>query len=287
MKRNKILISGACGQLGMAFQKFFDEQGVTYCALAKEDFDIADFKQAQEIVEKEKPTILINCAAYNQVDEAEKNPDKAFLVNTQGVKNLSLLCKKHNIFFVHYSTDYVFDGTKGQPYSEDDTPNPINQYAKSKLEGENVVKKELKNYLILRVSWVFGEGKQNFLYKLNNWSQEKDVLRIADDEISVPTYTEDIVKGTFLTLNKNLSGLYHMPSSGFCSRYQWAKFFFERMNTDVKIKSVSRKSFDLLAKRPEFSAMSNSRLIKILGCSIPSWESGVERFVQDLARKGV
>ena len=180
----KILIAGAGGQLGREFTDYLSGRGVDFIAPAEQDFDVTDFDSIGAAVRRIKPGIIINCAAYNQVDAAEDEPDTAFKVNAGAVRNLAALCRQENIFLVHYSSDYVFDGSKGSPYTEEDAPN---LYGKSKLEGERAVQETLRDYLIFRTSWVFGKGKQNFLYKLSSWAKEKKELRIAEDEVSCPT----------------------------------------------------------------------------------------------------
>ncbi|MDD3375033.1 MAG: dTDP-4-dehydrorhamnose reductase [Candidatus Omnitrophica bacterium] len=277
--KNKVLITGGLGQLGIAFQERFLKDRVDFCSADKQDFDISDIDQAQELIKQTRPDFIVNCAAYNLVDKAEDDPKEAFLVNREGVKNLALLCREKGIFLVHYGTDYIFDGKKGKPYTEEDASNPLNQYGISKLAGEKAVEEILSDYLIFRVSWVFGKGKQNFLYKLNEWVQKSNALQITDDEISVPTSVDDIVEGTMRAMKKSLVGLYHMPNSGLCSRYEWAKYFFERMQKKIDIKPVSLESFNLKAKRPKFSAMSNEKVCQLLNWNMPSWQKSVESFI--------
>ncbi|MCK4825952.1 NAD(P)-dependent oxidoreductase, partial [bacterium] len=152
MKDKKILITGSSGQLGKEFQKILLERGVYFFAPEKAERDITNFRQVKELINRIKPTVIINCAAYNAVDEAEGKPELAYMVNSSAVENLAKLCKENNIFFIHYSSDYVFDGNKQDLYVEDDTPNPLNVYGKSKLSGEQVVSKILSDFLIFRVS---------------------------------------------------------------------------------------------------------------------------------------
>jgi len=234
-----------------------------------------------------KPDIIVNCAAYNNVDEAEANPELAHLVNSKAVENLAQLCKKSNIFLVHYSSDYVFDGKKGDLYTEVDTPNPLNEYGKSKLSGENITRDSLTDYLVFRTSWVIGRGKQNFLYKLMNWAKENRVLKISSDETSVPTYTEDIANVTLLSLERGLNGLYHLTNSGYASRYELAKYFIDKMELENVIIPVCASVFSARATRPLFSAMSNKRISKELSISISHWKKGVDRFIEILKNQKV
>ncbi|WP_456400356.1 dTDP-4-dehydrorhamnose reductase [Persephonella sp.] len=276
----KYLILGKKGQLGKEFVKTLDTKKNDFVALGHEECDISDLNRVLEIFENVKPDIVINCAAYNQVDNAEGDFATAVKVNSLGVRNLSFACKKFDAFLVHYSTDYVFDGEKEDGlYIEEDTPNPLNEYGKSKLLGEYFLKEETEEYLIFRVSWVYGEGKQNFIYKLTQWAKNNEYLKIAYDEISVPTSTRTIVKVTLKALDNGLTGLYHLTNSGYASRYEWAKKVFEIKGLKKFIKPVSSDIFNLTAKRPKFSAMSNSKISKELSLAIQKWDEELFKFL--------
>lgn len=277
----KFLITGAKGQLAGEFLKVMENNiSCKVIALDKGKLDISDLSSVSEALSFYKPDIVINCASYNYVDKAEEDFDVALRVNALGPKNLASACRKYNIFLVHYSSDYVFDGKKEYFYTEQDIPNPINKYGKSKLEGERLLKEEIDDFLILRVSWVFGEGKQNFLYKIREWAEKQDILRIVCDQISIPTYTEDIVKITLHAIEAGLKGLYHLTNSGYASRYEVARFFAEKAGLNKLIIPVCSDYFNTKAKRPYFSAMSNDKISSILGIQIPDWKDGVNRFIE-------
>jgi dTDP-4-dehydrorhamnose reductase len=280
MANNKILIAGAGGQLGREFRLQLEDSGLDFSAPEESELDITKPEAVEKVIQETKPTVILNCAAYNAVDKAEDEADLALRVNGAAVENLAQLCKKHTIFLVHYGTDYVFDGKKEDFYVEEDPTSPINKYGETKLAGEEAVKKHLTNYLILRLSWVIGRGTQNFLYKLHGWAKDGDILKISADEVSVPTYTEDVVDVTLLALEKHLKGLYHMTNSGYCSRYELARYFLRKMDMRNLVIPVSLESFDTKAKRPAFSAMSNAKISKALDISIPKWEYGVDRFAE-------
>jgi dTDP-4-dehydrorhamnose reductase len=276
----KFLITGAKGQLAREFLKVLKNDDYKIKALDREGLDVSDSRAVLEAVSYYRPDVVINCAAYNFVDKAEEDSDIPFKVNSTGPKNLASACKKHNALLIHYSTDYIFDGTKEGFYTEQDKPNPINIYGRSKLEGEELLKKEMENFLIFRVSWVFGEGKQNFLYKLKEWAKKQKVIRVACDQISVPTYTEDIVMSTILSIKEGLRGVYHLTNSGYASRYEVARYFFERLGSDRLILPVSSDYFNTTVRRPYFSAMSNVKLSEELGITIPDWRDGIDRFIR-------
>ena len=278
----KILVIGSTGQLGEAFARILSEQGFNFSALGRNDIDLTNHKQVEKVIKDIKPDIIINCAAYTLVDDAEDNSGLAYKVNQDAVKNLAEICKKLNIFLVHYSTDYVFKGDKKQPYTEKDPTCPINVYGKSKLEGELAVKNTLSDYLIFRVSWVIGRSKRNILYRILQWAKGEGDLRISSDEISALSFVDSIVMVTLLSLKKSLTGLYHLTSSNYASRYKIAKYFLSKVKPDKKIIPVLAKSFDTKANRPAMTAMSNKLISSKLNIVIPGWKEVVDKFIEVL-----
>ncbi|WP_353686674.1 dTDP-4-dehydrorhamnose reductase [Thermodesulfovibrio sp. 3462-1] len=267
----RYLITGAKGQLATEFIKHFQQQSVEYFAFSKEELDITNFDTVYKTLKEIKPDVVINCAAYNLVDNAEKEPEKAYSINAVGPYNLALASKEIKAKFIHYSTDYVFDGTKEGLYTEEDTPNPLNEYGKSKLLGENLAKIN-ENSLIFRVSWIYGEGKQNFLYKLLSWAKDNEVLKVAINEFSVPTSTSFIVDKTLKAINKELRGLYHLVPNGYASRYEWAKLILKNYGIKKIIIPVSKETFNLVAKRPSFSVLDSDKIQKGLNEVFEEWD---------------
>jgi dTDP-4-dehydrorhamnose reductase len=275
----RILITGADGQLAREFLRYLQKKSrYRITTLNRHALDISDPDAVSEALSCYKPAIVLNCAAYNLVDKAEENFEAAVKVNAMGVNNLAIACAKSNSLLVHYSTDYVFDGTKEDLYVEDDTPNPVNNYGKSKLSGERLLREETTNFLLFRVSWVFGKGAQNFLHKLLEWAKKSRVLRVVCDQVSIPTYTEDIAKFTMLAIDKGLTGVYHLTNTGYASRYEVARYFIERLAFDNLVLPADSNCFPTLAKRPYFSAMSNAKLSKAIKTNIPHWKDGIDRF---------
>jgi dTDP-4-dehydrorhamnose reductase len=282
----KILITGANGQLAREFQKLSGDPRYEITAFDREHLDIADPAAVASTLSRHNPNVLLNCAAYNFVDKAEECFDDAYRVNALGVKTLAAACRKNNILLVHYSSDYVFDGTKEDFYTEEDEPNPLNRYGKSKLDGETFLREETDRFLLFRVSWVFGEGEQNFLYKLSEWAKKNRVLKIVCDQISIPTYTKDIVNLSMFAIQKELRGLYHITNNGYASRYEVARYFLERLEMDNLILPVASDYFPTPARRPYFSAMSNLRLSDKLNVAIPDWKLGIDRYIEAMREKG-
>lgn len=272
------LIIGKDGQLGKEFLKKFDATISDYITLSHNQIDISNLNNVIDVIDKHKPKIIINTSAYNQVDLAENNYDIAFKTNAFGIHNLVIASQKYNPLIVHYSTDYVFDGMKSDGlYNESDNTVPLSIYGKSKLMGESYLK-EYNNHLLFRVSWVFGQGEQNFIHKFKQWSKNK-ILKISSDEVSVPTSTETIVDVTIKAIKNDLRGLYHLTNDGYCSRYEYAKFLSESLKIDNVIYPVNIDTFNLSAKRPYFSAMDNSKIKKDLNIDIESWQASVKKFL--------
>jgi len=281
----KILITGANGQLAREFQKLAGTDPYEITAFDREHMDIADPAAVATMLSRHNPNVLLNCAAYNFVDKAEECFDDAYRVNALGVKTLAAECRKNNILLVHYSSDYVFDGTKEDFYTEEDEPKPLNRYGKSKLDGEIFLRDETDRFLLFRVSWVFGEGEQNFLYKLSEWAKKNRVLKIVCDQISTPTYTRDIVNLSMFAIQKGLRGVYHMTNSGYASRYEVARYFLERFEMDNLILPVGSDHFSTPAQRPYFSAMSNRKLSDALNVAVPDWKLGIDRYIDVMSAK--
>lgn len=281
----KFLVTGAKGQLAREFQKTLNIFKHSFIALDKDRLDITNLETVEREITEYSPDIVLNCASYNYVDKAESDFEEAYKVNAIGVKNLAQVCKNKNILLIHYSTDYVFDGEKGDFYTEDDLANPINKYGITKLAGERFLSETTDEYIIFRLSWVFGEGNKNFLHKLYEWSKNNKILKIVCDQISVPTYTEDITSVTLFAINKGLRGLYHLTNSGYATRYEVARYFIEKLYLENLILPVKSDYFKTPAKRPYFSAMSNNKLSNLLNITIPDWRLGVDRYIERFHNK--
>jgi len=282
MKNKKILITGADGQLGREMALELEKRNVNYSAFEREKLDITDFKKVNKVIKDFKPDFVINCAAFNDVDKAEEDWEKAFLVNGIGTRNLALSCNKNNSIFVHYSSDFIFDGEKKSPWTIADIPNPINKYGESKYLGEKFLENLSEKYYLIRLSWVFGKNPEvSFPLKLIKRAKKNKTLKIVDDQISSPSFVKDITKATFDLIKTEQYGLYHMTNKGFCSKYQWAKYILEKINWKGKILPGKSEEFKILAKRPKFSVLDNFPLKYIIGYELPSWQDATERFLYD------
>lgn len=274
----KFLITGGNGQLAQAFSNTLRKKNFNFSLFTRSEFDITNAFSLRKKLEKEKPQVLINCAAYNHVDFAEENSPEAYLVNTYAVQNLADLCASLEIKLIHFSSDYVFDGKAKRPYTEVCSPNPINVYGKSKYLAENAIMKTGGNYLIFRTSWVYGVGAQNFVYKFLKWASASEVVSVAYDEISVPTSSLTIADVSLKAIIGGLEGLYHLTCSGYCSRYDFALEIVRVLGMNTKVLPVRKKTFHLKAARGDFLVLDNSKLRNFF--QIPFWKDDLLTYLK-------
>ena len=280
----KYLITGANGLLGSEIAKsdFFKDS----IALSHKDFDLKNIQMMEEVVKRYSPKFIINCAAYANVTKAEEEYSKAYNVNAKGVENLCKLCKKYNIFLVHFSTDYIFKGDApfDVEYFEDDKPNPVNLYGKSKLEGEQFVLNNLDDFLIIRISFLFGLNGKNFVSSVFNLIKTKENLKIVSDQYGKSTYTEDLIIGLKNLLSMNQKGIFHFTNKGRHNRYEFSvemlKVMKKYYDLNTNIESISADYFPDKTPRPKNSVLSISKYEKITGEKIPTWQDALLRYVE-------
>jgi len=278
----KILITGANGQLGTDLYKIFQDYDIII-PLTHANVEITSIDSVEKALGQHKPDVVINTAAYVRVDDCEAYPEKAFSVNAVGVKNLVVAARNLKATFIHISTDYVFDGKKGSPYTEDDCPNPINTYGISKLAGEQYAKLA-KKYYIIRVSSLFGvagaSGKGgNFVETMIQKARNGEKISVVHDMIVSPTYTKDAARMIRKIIGENLPyGIYHAANEGFCSWYDFTKKIFELLDLEVDLKPISAKDLTRKAKRPIFSALENKKLSKH-NLKMPAWQEGLKDYL--------
>jgi dTDP-4-dehydrorhamnose reductase len=285
----KILQIGTIGQLGWELLRTCAPLGEVV-ALDYPNVDLSDSAGLRELVRSVKPDIIINAAAYTNVDKAESEPEKARAINATGSGVLAEEAKKIDAVLVHYSTDYVFDGTKGSPYVETDTPNPLSVYGWTKLEGEQAVAASGCVNLVLRTSWVYSMRQGGFVTKVLQWAREQEVMRVVDDQISSPTSARMLAEITALILAqgrddvvgylKEKGGLYHCAGSGSCSRYEWAKAIleFDPKKEGQVVKQLERTSsseFLVQADRPMISILNNEKLGRVFELHLSPWKIGL------------
>lgn len=276
-----ILITGAKGQLGYDFQRLFDEIDEKYIATDRDDLDITDIEKVREFVKDKNITLIINCAAYNNVDKAEEEPEICKKLNTYAPRDLAIVAKEIGADYITYSTDFVFDGKKKAPYTEENIPNPLSVYGKSKYEGEKEVFKVKPDSFVVRTSWLFGIANNNFNKQVINWSKSKDELSIVDDQISSPTYSKDLAYYSWELIKTKKYGLYHLSNGGEASKYNQGKYVLAKIDWQGKLNRAKTKDFNLKAKRAEYTKLDSSKLEKVIDKKIPSWENGIDRFLEE------
>jgi dTDP-4-dehydrorhamnose reductase len=285
----KIVLFGKNGQLGWEFQRILPSFGEVI-SLGREDLDISDISAVKNILNKLEPNLIINASAYTEVDTAEIEPDKAMLVNAIAPGVMAEIARKLGAVFIHYSTDYVFDGQGNTPYLENDKTNPLNMYGKSKLAGEENITQAGGAYLILRTSWVYSMRGNSFVNKVLSWARKNETLKIVNDQVSNPTWARELAQATSLIFSRNNEnlfesikgkrGIYHLAGRGYTSRYEWAKHILandpNREEQVVKIvEPVSSEEFPTPAIRPLFSALDCSKFEETFKISLPYWKESL------------
>ncbi len=277
-----ILITGAKGQLGYDFQRLFDELKKEYIATDRDELDITNIEKVREFVKDKNITLIINCAAYNNVDKAEDEEELCKKLNTYAPRDLAIVAKEIGADYITYSTDFVFDGEKKASYTEEDIPNPLSIYGKSKYEGEKEVFKVKPDSFVVRTSWVFGIANNNFNKQVINWSKSKDELSIVDDQISSPTYSKDLAYYSWELIKTKKYGLYHLSNTGEASKYDQGKYVLDKIGWQGKLNRAKTKDFNLKAQRAEYTKLDSSKLEKVIEKKIPSWENGIDRFLEEM-----
>ena len=277
----KILVTGANGQLGSCFHNIMNHHiDYSFAFFSKETLDISRIDVVEEVLTLNKPQIIINCAAYTNVQKAESHKNKAKEVNDVGVKNLVEMCEKFKIKLIHFSTDFIFDGNKSIPYSEKSHPNPINYYGLSKLNGEkHIINSNLDNSLILRVSWLYNlNSKNNFVNKIIEKAKSSKLINVVSDERGSPTNAKDLSTDLIKIIpNLNFKGvkIYNYCNSGSCSRFEFAKSILENLNLDTKV--IPLKNFSSNLKRPKFSALNNYKFSNDFNINIDMWDVSLKK----------
>ncbi len=276
-----VLVTGADGMLGRAVVRALSSR----CAVIGVDipaFDIVDAAATLAAVRRASPHIIVNCAAYTDVDGAESNRDLAFQVNANGAGNVALAAHDIGALIVHMSTDYVFDGESSSPYAESDTPNPLNVYGESKLAGETAVAESGAEYLILRTAWLYGHGSPNFVETMLRLAGERDGLRVVDDQEGMPTSAADLATIIADLQSTGVRGLVNATNSGSCTWFSFARAILDLSGlSDVRVEPVRTEEFTRPAKRPRRSVLSLARLTESLGWEPRSWREALADYLME------
>ena len=278
----KIVVTGSRGQLAHEIIAQAEALGNAVTPLSRTDLDISDFSSVSSAVSQSAPDVIINCAAFNDVDGAETDWEAAFLSNGVGVKNLATASERAGAVLVHFSSDYVFNGHTDRPYTVADVPDPISSYGQSKLLGEENLAASASRYFLIRTSWVFGNGAHSFPLKVLQWASSKRELRIVDDQEASPTYCVDLARAALKLINTGRFGIYHVTNTGHCSRYGWAAYILEQRGWDGVLVPAKSSEFHLPALRPAFSVLDNFPLASTIGEEMPHWKDATDRFLKEL-----
>lgn len=295
-KSPRVLIVGNAGQLGRELEKIFSGFG-SIVGVDRESVDLAHDAQTRELVDRIAPDVILNAAAYTAVDRAESERELAYAINESAPRVLAEEALRRNALFVHYSTDYIFDGAKTSPWIESDAPNPLNVYGASKLAGEQAVERVGGRFLIFRTSWVYGPHGKNFLLTMLKLAGERDRLSIVDDQVGAPTTAIELARATHAIVTGILagrfgetpdwSGLYHMTCGGAVSWRGFAQAIFARAAGLLAVKpptltGIATSDYPTPARRPLYSVLSNAKLKNRFGVELASWEAALEETLQAL-----
>jgi len=297
----RILITGACGMLGRDLVEVFSERQELYLLdvqtfspslssrFSTLTFDITDSAKTYREITRINPDIVIHAAAYTDVDGCETNRDLAFRVNALGTRNIALACQRFDTELLYISTDFVFNGEKGEPYLELDRPDPQSIYAKSKYWGELYIESLLNRFYIVRSSWLFGKNGKNFVTTILSLAKQKKEIEVVNDQIGSPTYTKDLARaiahligteGKDSNTRVSLYGIWHITNSGQCSWYEFAKEILQ--DSGVRVKPITSEELNRPARRPKFSVLENG-VWKLQGWkSLRHWKEALKDYLKEI-----
>jgi len=282
----RILILGYRGMLG---RELFERLSVHHPVVGKDvdDFDIASEDACRRIIAETEPEVVINAAAYTDVDGSEKARELCFAVNAEGVKNVALACCSDGTKIIHFSTDYVFDGTKDTPYREADPCHPLNVYGEAKLAGEKYLQQYSDHYLLVRTAWMYGKQGRNFVKAIMEKAREVGRLEVVDDQKGSPTYAKDLAAAVELLLAGHHTGIFHVTNRGVCSWYEFAlKILVYAGITDVPVTPVDSSRISRPAARPRKAVLNCSKFIETTGKAMQFWQLALQDYMREMKTGG-
>jgi len=279
---SRILVIGAQGMLGRdlveALRSSF--RGGEVVGWDIDEIDIQEEKGTVAKIENLRPRIVINVAAYTDVDGCELHKERAFAINAEGMRHVALGAVRCGARVVYLSTDYIFDGKKGKPYVEDDLPNPMNVYGRSKLKGEEYVLELAREALIVRTQWLYGRHGNNFVDVILRQAREKEGLSVVNDQTGLPTYTVDLSKAISLLIERNARGVFHVANSDPCTWYDYAKIILELSGIKgMKVIPITSKELGRLAPRPSYSVLDTQKFQRETGMTLRPWPEALEDYL--------
>ncbi len=280
MAEQLIAILGGRGMLGSDVARAFTENRLNFQVFDLPEFDITNSQHLQNIVNRAE--IIINCAAYTNVDKAQTEANLAYEVNAEAVGRLGNLARDRGRWILHISTDFVFDGKLERAYVETDAPNPINSYGRTKLAGEQLLAESGCRHCIMRTEWTYGKGGNNFITKLIARAKQGKELKVVDDQIGAPTATTEVAKVICKLLPGRPQNIFHFAASGYVSRFEVAKFIFEKLGISVNLSSCKSSDYPTPAQRPLNSRLDCGKIQAVLGENIENWQDPLSRFLKSL-----
>lgn len=290
----KIVLLGASGQLGREWQKVISRQHaneITLIPYTSSDLDITHYREMSDELRKQEPDVVVNCAAYTDVDGAEEHRKLAHKVNVEAVLLLAELSQELEYTLMHYSTDYVFPGYKQDRnalsggYPEDHDINPVNWYGRTKWEGEQAIRNTTENHLIIRVSWLCGQYGSNFVKTMLKLGREREKLQVVNDQWGSPTFTENVVSNCLQLLSSSSAGTFHITSKGLITWYDFANAIFEQKEIEVELEAVDSEAFPTKAKRPYFSKLNTDKIESVTHTELIDWEKGLRKLLTTLDKE--
>jgi dTDP-4-dehydrorhamnose reductase len=282
-----ILITGARGMLGRDLGSLLTHQepGLSLIALGHSELDITREEDVRKAVACSHPAAIINCAAATDVDGCERQPDLAFSVNALGPELLARAAAARRALLVHVSTDFVFDGSKGSPYAEEDPPHPLNVYGESKLAGEEAVRRFAGEHLIVRTAWLYGRvpagrAQGNFVHTILGLAESGKELRVVTDQRGSPTWTVPLAGAIVALMRAGARGTYHAAGRGECSRYEWAAEILRLAGRKVSLVPATTAEFPRPARRPPYSALASEKLSRDTGFCFPPWQESLAEYLR-------
>ena len=275
-----ISILGGKGMLGSDIADICRRRGIDTTILDLPEFDITNPKQLAEVVKSTQ--IIVNCAAYTNVDGAENQIESAYKINAEAVGRLGAMARKADVWVMHISTDFVFDGRSNKPYIETDPANPVNTYGKTKLAGEYLLSQSGCRHCILRVEWTYGSAGDNFVTRLIKRAKTGGTLTVVDDQVGSPTATIEVAETICKVLSRKPEGIFHFAGTGYVSRFEMAKFIFDKLSMDVNLLPCKTSDYPSPAARPLNSRFDCSKIKGLLDEPIESWQGPLERFLRKL-----
>lgn len=281
-----ILVTGSNGQLGHSLRDIAGDSANRYIFTDVAELDITDRKAIDSMMQKENISVVINCAAYTNVDKAEDDFDTANLINNTAVGNLAMSCKEHGATLVHVSTDYVFDGSSNIPYTEDMPLAPLGVYGVTKLHGEQSVLQSGCDYVIIRTSWLYSEYGKNFVKTMMMLTEERETLNVVFDQAGTPTYAGDLARAIYDIVESGKytanHGIYHYSNEGVCSWYDFAREISELARTECDIRPCHSNEFPSKVNRPHYSVLDKTKIKATFGLTIPYWKDSLRVCISNL-----